>query len=212
MAVSRLMADTQWTQFVEVLTDRGIAFDRGLSEAEAERVERTFGFRFPPDLREFLQAGLPVGGRFPNWRDEDEALLRERLRQPLEGVLFDVEHNGFWLPAWGERPAKVADAQAVVRKLVEAAPILVPVYGHRMMPDRPHEVGNPVFSVHQTDIIYYRVNLRDYLIHEFLAPRVSFWPISDSVRQIEFWDIKAFLQVRWAGGSAIFDNRAGGLS
>jgi hypothetical protein len=31
------------------------------------------------------------------------------------------------------------------------------------MPERPFEVGNPVLSVSQTDIIYYGSDLQDYL-------------------------------------------------
>jgi hypothetical protein len=36
-----------------------------------------------------------------------------------------------------------------------------------MIPDDPHLEGNPVFSVHQADIIYYGHDLEDYLRHEF---------------------------------------------
>ena len=206
------MPDSVWTQLVDILKDRGIAFDAGLSDAEADRVESEFAFRFPPDLRDFLQAGLPVSAGFPNWRSESRESLRERLTAPLDGVLFDVEHNGFWLDEWGARPASLEEAQAVVRRLVAEAPVLIPVYIHRMMPDRPHAAGNPVFSVHQTDIIYYGTDLRDYLIHEFLADKdVGVWPIPDSVRRIDFWDIKRFLSVRWSRGYAVFDNRKGFL-
>ena len=204
------MSDSVWTQLVDILKDRGIAFDAGLSDAEANRVESEFGFRFPPDLRDFLRAGLPVGAGFPNWRSESHESLRERLTAPLEGVLFDVEQNGFWLDEWGARPESLEEAQAVVRRLVAEAPVLIPVYIHRMMPDRPYAAGNPVFSVHQTDIIRYGTDLRDYLIHEFLADKdVGVWPIPDSVRRIDFWDIKRFLSVRWSRGYAVFDNRKG---
>jgi hypothetical protein len=90
--------------------------------------------------------------------------------------------------------------------------VLVPVYVHRMMPDRPRASGNPIFSVHQTDIIYYGTDLRDDLIHEFLSDKeIGIWPIPDSIRQIEFWDIQRFRSVRWSRGSAVFDNRKGVL-
>jgi hypothetical protein len=39
---------------------------------------------------------------------------------------------------------------------------LIPIFVHRMMPDDPHLAGNPVFSVHQTDIIHYGFALADY--------------------------------------------------
>lgn len=80
------------------------------------------------------------------------------------------------------------------------------------MPDRPHAAGNPVFSVHQTDIISYGVELRDYLIHEFLSDKdVGIWPIPDSIRRIEFWDVKRFFSVRWSPRPVTFDNRSGAL-
>jgi hypothetical protein len=203
--------DSLWNQLVGILKDRGVPFDAGLSDAEADRVEAAFGFRFPPDLRDFLRAGVPVGEGFPDWRREPHDSLRERLSVPVVGVLFDVEHNGFWLDEWGPRPASLAEAQAVARGLVAEAPVLIPVYQHRMIPDRPHAAGNPVFSVHQTDIITYGIDLRDYLVHEFLANNeVGLWPIPDSVRRIEFWDPERF-RVRWRRGYAAFDNRGGVL-
>jgi hypothetical protein len=36
-----------------------------------------------------------------------------------------------------------------------------------MMPAEPHLPGNPVFSVHQTDIIVYGLDLYEYLHNEF---------------------------------------------
>jgi hypothetical protein len=47
-----------------VLWDR-LEFDPGLTDAEVIAVERRFGFKFPPDLREFLQTALPRGPEFP---------------------------------------------------------------------------------------------------------------------------------------------------
>ena len=39
-----------------------------------------------------------------------------------------------------------------------------------MMPDRPQLNGNPIFSIHQTDMIYYGFDLDDYFRHEFDLP------------------------------------------
>ena len=125
--------------------------------------------------------------------------LRECLEIPLRGVLFDVEHNEFWLEEWGRRPNSLEGALRVAGELVAAAPRLIPVYAHRMMPDEPHMPGNPVFSVHQTDIIHYGFDLADYLRHEFGLLSREPWPAQ--MKPIRFWDLDRFQKVRWG-----FDN------
>jgi len=206
------VADSMWVNLVRILRDNGVVFHSGLTDAEVLTVESRFEFRFPPDLRAFLQAGLPVGCDFPDWRDDDESALREWLDLPRRGILFDIEHNGFWLNDWGTRPSTLSEAQRIAGLLISEAPKLIPIYKHRMMPSEPHLAGNPVFSVHQTDIIYYGIDLRDYFIHEFLAREdVGIWPIPETVRQVPFWDIERFLKVRWADGMCLFDNSTGSL-
>jgi hypothetical protein len=194
-----------WEGIVALMRDRGIAFDSGLSEAEAAEVEERFGFRFPADLRALLQTALPKGERFPDWRACPESSLREWLDLPLQGILFDLEHNGFWLEEWGARPGSLSEAEQVARNLVAAAPQLIPIYNHRMMPDEPHTAGNPVFSVHQTDIICYGTSLENYLRLEFnLSAGDS---KSGEARPIRFWDLDRFQEVRWADGPCITDTR-----
>jgi hypothetical protein len=185
-----------------------VEFDAGLTDAEVAAAESLFGFRFPPDLRGFLQTALPRGPQFPDWRSGDEAGLRDWLGLPRQGVLFDIEHNGFWLDMWGPRPDTLEEALRVTGELVAAAPRLIPIYMHRMMPDEPHKAGNPVFSVHQTDIIHYGLDLADYLRREFGLPGREPWP----ERPIRFWDLDQFQDVRWRpDGNCVFDNSRGPL-
>lgn len=200
-----------WNMMKEILEDdHSVTFEDGLTNAEVEVIESRFGFQFPPDLQAFLQCGLPVGHRFPDWRSGPEDGLRSMLEAPIDGILFDVEQNGFWLPEWGNRPKSLGEVESIVRQLVKDAPTLIPIHGHRMMPDRPHLAGNPVFSVHQTDIIYYGCDLRDYFLHEFLCKSdLGLWPMPlDSLRQIEFWDLERFA-TRWDNGPVKFDNSKG---
>jgi hypothetical protein len=188
------------------MRERGIAFDTGLTDSEVTEVESRFGFHFPPDLKAFLQMALPREERFPDWRAAPEATLRAWLDQPLEGILFDIECNGFWLEEWGTRPPSLTEAKRVAQGLVAAAPRLIPIYLHRMMPDEPDLPGNPVFSVHQTDITHYGANLEDYLCNEFKLPTVN--PSKpDQICPIRFWDIDRFQEVRWAGGPRVTDLR-----
>ncbi|MFD7706770.1 hypothetical protein [Streptomyces sp. NPDC059786] len=65
--------------------------------------------------------------------------------------------------------------------------MLVPVYAHRYLPADRGSFGHPVLSMWQTDIIYYGLDLVDYVHREFdearsevdesWAPRatVPFW-------------------------------------
>jgi hypothetical protein len=183
-----------------------VEFDAGLADDEVAAVENCYGFRFPPDLCAFLQTALPKGPRFPDWRSGDEAAIRDWLDIPRQCVLFDIESNGFWLEGWGPRPASIGDALCRGEEVLSAAPRLIPIYGHRMMPDEPHQSGNPVFSVHRTDIIRYGFDLADYLRHEFRLPEREPWP--EEVRPIRFWDLDQFQDVRWGtDGSGVFDPR-----
>ncbi|MFI5639478.1 hypothetical protein ACIA8H_18960 [Streptomyces goshikiensis] len=146
----------------------GAEIGPGLREGELDEVEARFGFTFSADHRVFLAAGLPLGSRsWPNWRHGDPEDLASWLSQPVEGVLFDVQHAGFWHPAWSPRPAATSDALQIARSELAAVPQLVPVYSHRYLPGTAGEWGHPVLSVHQTDIIFYGNDLADYIRREF---------------------------------------------
>jgi hypothetical protein len=207
--ISLAMKPELWTDIIDLLKGQGVSFAPGLTDTEVSSVESEFSFRFPPDLRAFLQTALPSGPHFPNWRSEDAADLRDRFEIPRRGIFFDIERNGFWLPEWGPRPDSMTDALQFADNLLASAPKLIPILGHRMMPDDPQAEGNPVFSVHQTDIIYYGYDLEDYLRHEFNLPGRKDWP--ENIRPIRFWDINRFLEVRWARGPCEFDNSRGML-
>ncbi len=156
----------------------------GLSEHELTAVEERFGFRFSADHRVFLAAGLPQGSsRWPDWRGGDPDDLAERLSRPVEGVLFDVEHNGFWHPSWPTRPDGTSDALRLAMSELAAVPRLVPVYAHRYLPGTGGEWGHPVLSVHQTDVIIYGNDLGDYVRHEFTGRRCD----ATAHATVDFW-------------------------
>jgi hypothetical protein len=202
--MERQMTEEKSSELVAQMQQREIEFDSGMTDTEVAMTEAKFGFRFPPDLRAFLQTALPIGERFPNWRSGDYSDLCDWLELPLRGILFDIEHNRFWLTEWGPRPQSLVDAKETATELIRNAPKLLPIFSHRMIPDEPNIAGNPVFSVHQTDIICYGFDLTDYLRHEFCLPGRDPWP--KKVRPIRFWDIDRFQNVRWADGACVFDN------
>jgi hypothetical protein len=115
----------------------------------------------------------------------DPGDLRDQLGWPVEGALFDVEHNAFWYRSWGQRPAVTSEALRAARQHLSRAPKMIPVCGHRYLPAGRGSYGHPVLSIYQTDIIVYGTDLADYINCEFSRwfisadwtppPMVPFW-------------------------------------
>jgi hypothetical protein len=194
--------ETEIHSALELLKRNRVVFATGLSDLEIDGVQKTFGFKFPPDLRALLQTEMPIGfelgqgGSFANWRDGDMAQLQASLDWPFEGLAFDIENNAFWLAEWGSKPTNVRDAIEVAREHFKAAPSLIPIYSHRYLPADPRLPGNPVFSVYQSDIIIYGRDLWDYFRHEFeteewlhsnLEKGTTEEAFDASLRYIPFW-------------------------
>lgn len=178
--------DTVYVQRLSAaLSARGIGIEPGLSPAEIDRVQQLLGASLPPDARTLLTTLLPASQGFPDWRGGSEEELRWRCDGPVEGVLFDVEVNAFWLKEWGTRPASPEEAADVARRYLTAVPRLLPLWGHRYLPCDPPMAGNPVFSITQTDVIYTGNDLADYFASEFGGPRPA-WSRSER-RPIAFW-------------------------
>ena len=170
------------------LRKAGVVFESGLTHEEIRLVEASFGFRFPPDLKSYLMFALPSGKGWPNWRDIADPEIHWMLNWPYEGMCFDIQNNVFWPAGWGAKPESLTEAFEVAKRKIEAAPKLIPILGHRYLPDRPSIEGNPVFSVYQTDIIYYGSDLWDYFRNEFPDDvDLDEYQISDVLRRIEFW-------------------------
>ncbi|OCC09023.1 hypothetical protein A3Q37_05044 [Streptomyces sp. PTY087I2] len=172
----------------------------GLNDAEFDRIEAEYGIEFAPDHRAFLAAGLPVDraappgegesrrNPWPDWRDGDPELIRERLGRPVEELLFSVEH-GWWLPGgrWGARPADPAEAVAAARAALGSVPTLIPLYSHRYLAAGAAH-GRPVLSVVGADVIHYGRDLAEWVEREFgdLDPEEG-WPEPAAGARVPFW-------------------------
>jgi hypothetical protein len=176
----------KWSIELGMIVLSGAEIAVGLTDAEVSRIEDYWQFRFPPDLRELLQIVLPLPPRFPPWRHFASEEMKHQMDWPADGICFDIEFSQFWIEAWGEKPPSLDEAFAIARANVAAAPKLIPIYGHRYIPAQPNEPGNPVFSVYQTDIIYYGADLSRYIMKEFgelpyaaavenITKRIPFW-------------------------------------
>jgi hypothetical protein len=199
------------TELYDMLIDRlkvvGVSFDPGLTDVEVDQAEEAGHFRFPPDLREFLQRGVPgryarrvAGGDrsqsrdFPNWRKQPDKILTRSQKRLIDGLRAslldsyqpDYKAAVYWPEAWGERPAKLSSARSILDSKWHKAPRLLPIWGHRYLPADPAEAGNPVFSIMGVDIIHYGVDLLDYFVRDFhIEPLV---PKPEQPRPIPFWD------------------------
>jgi hypothetical protein len=157
---------------------------RGYTQSELDAAQERYGLRFPPDLVDLLLDRRPIEGW--DWRTDDEG-IRRALEHPLEGLLFDVEENELWWREWGARPERADERAEVVTAVVNAAPRLIPLIGHRYIAEEPHEAGNPVFSVMQADVIYYGADLADYFEREFDPRLFERRPIRRDIKFIPFW-------------------------
>jgi hypothetical protein len=166
----------------------------GYTAAELQAVQEKWRLRFPPDLVDFLRQRRPfcVGEGFFDWILSPDHEIRQLLAWPLNGVRFDVEHNGVWWSDWGRKPDTTAKQLERLKEVLRGVPRLIPVYGRRYIPADPCEAGNPVLSVYQTDVVCYGENLADWLRIEFGdgaplegPPRreIAFW--SEAVRRNE---------------------------
>ena len=180
------MEESKLTLIFNSLKSRGVKMDHGLTNQEIKQIENEYSFRFPSDLATVLQYKLPISNGFPNWRNGSKEVITNWLERPLEGIIFDTEHNNFWLNSWGEKPKTLEESIEVARHQVKRAPKLIPIYKHRYIPCEPIDKGNPVFSVWQTDIIYYGYDLDDYFNREFGVPLLKS-RISEP-RSTRFWN------------------------
>jgi hypothetical protein len=140
----------------------------GLSTLDIRLIEAKLGFCMPDDFAFLLQNIRDPGGVLFPWSKFSKQKYNDLIGWVLRGVLFDVEGNDLWLARWGERPKLRDDALDIARRDFATWPKLLPIYGHRFLAAEPCRSGNPVFSIWQTDIVYYGANLAHYLVHEFV--------------------------------------------
>ena len=167
----------------------------GYSKTELDDAQERYGLQFPPDLVELLLDRRPAKGY--DWHTEDHR-IRGMLQWPFDLLLFDVE-EGFWWPDWGDRPSTADEREEVLRSSLASVSRLIPLFSHRFLPETPSAAGNPVFSMHGFDTIYYGADLSDYFEREFNPAPIAGEPVRQDVRHIPFWsDIVEKFDVAYA--------------
>ncbi|XDD47314.1 hypothetical protein AB3N60_04295 [Leptospira sp. WS39.C2] len=153
------------------LDRKGYHVTDGLTDTEISKIENEYSISFNIDHLKYLKTGLVIGERFYNWRDFSENniyKIKKMLNWPLEGILFDIKNNLFWYNKIGKKPEKLENQIAIFSDWYHLnVPKLIPIYSHRFMPSEPKRSGTPVYSVYQTDIIYYGEDIISYFNLEF---------------------------------------------
>lgn len=179
-------------RLLKLLKGKGIQFDSGLTDSEIVQIETKFSLTFPADLRQFLQFGLPISKSFVNWRqgltlNETANEIISRIDWPLEGMLFDLQRNDFWISSWGDKPTTFEEKAIIAGQKYLTIPKLIPIYSHRYIPMEPLDKGNPVFSVYQMDIVYYGNDLATYFSNEFQFKLPIDFEKVEKPKSIRFW-------------------------
>lgn len=155
----------------------------GVTPAELNAIEKELGFLLPPDFRFLFQnVSDPDEVLFP-WGNFDKKLYEQYIDRVWDGLKFDIQNNDIWLKRWGKQPGTLDEAFTVAKADFMEWPRLLPISGHRFLAAQPTLPDNPIFSVWQTDIIYYGANLAEYLVNEFIGG----WQPVNPVRQIDVW-------------------------
>ena len=170
---------------IELLKNKNIRCEKGLSEAEIEKVYKTYNITFPVCYENFLKEILPVSDAVYNWRDfsgTNVKYIKESMRQPFDDI-EEMSSEVYWCDEWGEEPDE-AQRIVIIRERLKKAPKLIPIYHHRYMPiidsDNP-----PVLSIHGVDVIYYGKNLEDYIQNEFGSGRRTLF--LNQYKYVPFW-------------------------
>lgn len=175
----------------------------GLTDAEITSIQSKYSITFSPSHRAFLQAALPLSVPYndppgtirthsdpwPDWRDGSTEDLRGRLERPVNTVLYDIQDNKFWDESWGMRPIGEEEALILAREHLANVPKLIPLYGHRFLPEGIGK-SEQVLSVWGSDVICYGVDLADYIDREF-GKLKGVWDdeiwTTKSRMTVEFW-------------------------
>ncbi len=180
-----------YNKLFEKLREKGIEIAEGLTEAEIHKIEEIYDIRFPESLRKFYSIGVPFSedeNGFPQWSnfsDANIAKIKERIQAPIDWLLLPVKKEDYWLPNWGKRPESDDEIIKHFTELTKKAPRLIPLYGHRYMPQLDGADDPPVISTVGRDIVYYGGSLQEYLRNEFLND--GYITRNKNFKYIPFW-------------------------
>lgn len=176
-------------RMIDNLRQAGIAVESGMTEAELDRAETVFGFRFPGEIRKFLGCGVPVGAKFFDYRDvsEENRKRMDKFNQSMESSFrFDLKHNRGDMQAMLKEFDEGDSFDESVISFWKNSVRLIPFYGHRCFFDGLD--GMPVISFWQpSDVIFYGGTFENYLEVEFLGKKRVLENIPERMEETGIW-------------------------
>ncbi len=178
-----------YQSLIELLKSKGVSFANGLCDDDYSFIYEQYHIIFPPDLKELLSSSQPISSGFIIWSDKSSSnidFINKMIDWPIESILFDVINNSFWYKYWGEKPKSIEESIITAKSELLKVPKMIPIFKHRYIPMSPSENNNPVFSIYQSDVIYYGDNLYSYLEIEFNLKDYNTIQ-NNHIKQIDFW-------------------------
>ena len=176
-----------YEESINLLKQQDIEFEKGLTLDELTLIEEIYKIQFPKSLREFLMIALPISKGFYNWRNimqNNIDFIMQMIMRPIKDI-DNMAEEVYWCDGWGDEPENELIIAKEVRKRLNKAPKILPIYAHRYMPmllnDNP-----PIVYIHGIDIIYYGESLEDYLKIEFDKKRQEEIDFKN-IKYIPFW-------------------------
>lgn len=164
-------------QIIEGMKDKKkdeVTLTEGLSDDEVEALEKRYGFCFPPEFLEFLQAGVLVGGGWHDWHALASGSIppgfsEDSVANIIKWHCTPEDEEYYYERDWA--PAEEKSLDKAIEFATKTYPV-IPMYVHRCIVTVPQdECGLPVISMHQcSDNIPYGKNFWDWVAREFKLP------------------------------------------
>lgn len=153
-----------------ILPDTG--WLNGMSTLEIKEMERSFGFKFPKDVKTLLSVtkGLDKKQRQVGYVGSKETIeFAHKWHLTPDRTKNSIELKKSWL---NKNTYKIIVEENLIPGISQQAFFLLPIYSHRFVVcDQNNPTISAVLSIYGEDIVIYGKNLQEYLENEFLISK-----------------------------------------
>ena len=129
--------------------EKDVKLTEGLSDDEVDALEKRYGFRFPPEVLEFLQAGVLVSKTWHDWHALASGSIPLGAEEDTVSNIYKwhctpEDEEYYYENPWAEKKS----LEKAIEFATKTYP-LIPLKGHRCIVTVPHTEGLPCVSMHQ---------------------------------------------------------------